>query len=210
MGWVPNVWHLQTQQGTRDGRTVSNQRLPIIHLLSTAESNFIKSYLKVNQPVTGEECLNGRVPICVFVCSTPLVILNHRQQTAWDQLSHSGVWSHVLQGWKQVTVQKKAHIIHCGWNLYSIRWVVNQQKMSPKLFWSLIFANHLLVPASPVWGFAVSYHCKWISIILRLLVRKKTWHLKLWWAFWSVNQETGRLIKIIVSRSPASVYPTSF
>ncbi len=54
-----------------------------------------KSYLKVNQPVTGEGCVCGRVPICPSVCPTLLAILKHSNT---KPTTGENLCLHVLRG----------------------------------------------------------------------------------------------------------------
>lgn len=93
--------------------SLNNQLCTCSQQLRAFSSTQEKSYLKVNQPVKG-----GRVSVDGCPSVHPAPFIPHHTNSlreictslCWDdQLSHSGVWSHMRRGWKQV---KHSHVIH--------------------------------------------------------------------------------------------------
>lgn len=65
--------------------TLNNQLSTCSQQLGAISSVRENSYLKVNQPVTGEDCACGLVPICPSVCPTPLGLPKsiYTKQATW-------------------------------------------------------------------------------------------------------------------------------
>ena len=71
-------------------QTLNNQLSTCFQQLRAILSKQERSYLKVNQPVTGEKCVRGWAPICPSLCTAPLVLLNpsYCKPTAWEPRLH--------------------------------------------------------------------------------------------------------------------------